>query len=230
MARLPRIDVVDIAQHVIQRGNNRHACFGSECDMAAYASWLQEYSAKFSVEVHAWVFMTNHVHLLLTPRVKSGVSKMMQALGRRYVQYYNYTYQRSGTLWEGRFKSCVVQEENYLLECYRYIELNPVRADMVEHPGDYSWSSYRVNAEGCQSALCTPHHRYLELGNNEQERERTYKEFVLRNTDQENIDEIRHITNSGMALGDERFLDEIESLTKRRVRTRKAGRPSLAQI
>ena len=228
MARLPRIDVVDIAQHVIQRGNNRQACFGSESDMAAYASWLQEYAAKFSVEIHAWVLMTNHVHLLVTPRIKSGVSHMMQSLGRRYVQYYNYTYQRSGTLWEGRYKSCVVQDDLYLLECYRYIELNPVRAGMVAQPRDYSWSSYKVNIYERESAMCTPHPRYLELGQDERERGKVYREFVLSGVDDENINQIRLMTNSGMVLGSERFMDEIESLCGRRVRAKKAGRPCQA--
>ena len=128
MARLPRICLPDIPQHVIQRGNNRQACFGSDEDFAAYAHWLEEYARKFRVAIHAWVFMTNHVHLLLTPESDEGVSRLMQTLGRKYVRYFNYTYKRSGTLWEGRFKSCVVEAENYLLLCQRYIELNPVRA------------------------------------------------------------------------------------------------------
>lgn len=148
MARLPRICLPDIPQHVIQRGNNRQACFGSDEDYAAYAHWLEEYARKFRVAIHAWVFMTNHVHLLLTPETDEGVSRLMQTLGRKYVRYFNYTYKRSGTLWEGRFKSCVVEAENYLLLCQRYIELNPVRAGMVEAPGDYIWSSYRANGLG----------------------------------------------------------------------------------
>ena len=128
MARLPRICLPGIPQHVIQRGNNRQVCFASDEDFAAYAHWLHEYSIKFQVSIHAWGFMTNHVHLLMTPATKDGISKLMQSLGRRYVQYFNYTYKRTGTLWEGRFKSCVVDADNYLLLCQRYIELNPVRA------------------------------------------------------------------------------------------------------
>ena len=121
MARLPRICLPGIPQHIIQRGNNRQACFGSEEDFAAYAHWLDEASPKNRVSIHAWVFMTNHVHLLATPETKDGVSRMMQTLGRQYVRYFNYTYKRTGTLWEGRFKSCVVDAENYLLVCQRYI-------------------------------------------------------------------------------------------------------------
>ena len=227
MARMPRIDVAGMAQHIIQRGNNRQVCFGGEADMAAYAHWLAEYSRKFAVDIHAWVFMTNHVHLLVTPRIKSGVAAMMQALGRRYVQYYNYSYQRSGTLWEGRYKSCVVQDEEYLLQCYRYIEMNPVRADMVRHPGDYSWSSYRVNAEGVISRLCTPHEQYLSLGSDAQARQAAYRTLFIGHLDEEDMSRIRQATNSGMALGNDRFKDEVELLAKRRARPKKSGRPKL---
>jgi len=136
MARLPRICLPGIPQHIIQRGNNRQVCFASEEDFAAYAHWLGEASIKNNVAIHAWVFMTNHVHLLVTPESQDGISRMMQTLGRRYVRYFNYTYKRTGTLWEGRFKSCVVDADNYLLTCQRYIELNPVRANMVEHPAN----------------------------------------------------------------------------------------------
>lgn len=148
MARLPRVCPVGVPQHVIQRGNNRQVCFASEQDFAAYAGWLKEYSKKYQVEIHAWVLMTNHVHLLCTPRTENAVSFMMQSLGRSYVQYFNFRYKRTGTLWEGRFKSCLVQEEIYLSQLYRYIELNPVRAKIVEHPSDYVWSSYQINALG----------------------------------------------------------------------------------
>ncbi len=126
-----------VPQHVIQRGNNRQICFASEQDFSAYAHWLKKYSHKYQVDIHAWVFMTNHVHLLMTAHESYGVSKLMQALGRKYVQYFNHKYKRSGTLWEGRFRSCLVESEKYVLECYRYIELNPVRANMVEAPAQY---------------------------------------------------------------------------------------------
>ena len=230
MARLPRIDVPGLAQHIIQRGNNQQVCFGGEEDMAAYANWLHEYSQKFIVAIHAWVFMTNHVHLLVTPRIKSGVSEMMQSLGRRYVQYYNYSYKRSGTLWEGRYKSCVVQQEDYLLQYYRYIEMNPVRANMVQNPADYRWSSYRINAEGIDSKWCTPHEQYLALGEDEGERLAAYRSLFSGHLDDEIIGRIRKVTNSGMALGNDRFKDEIELLAKRRARPKKAGRPKLEAV
>ena len=124
MPRLPILDAPGVAQHVIQRGNNRQICFGADEDFAAYAAWLREYASKYQVDIHAWVFMTNHVHLLLTAHQPMGASKLMQSLGRKYVQYFNFKYQRTGTLWEGRFRSCLVESESYVLACYRYIELN----------------------------------------------------------------------------------------------------------
>ena len=166
MARLLRVCPVSIPQHVIQRGNNRQVCFASEQDFTAYAGWLKDYSKKYQVDIHAWVLMTNHVHLLCTPRIPNAVSLMMQSLGRHYVRYFNFSYKRTGTLWEGRFKSCLVQEESYLIQLYRYIELNPVRAGMVEQPSDYVWSSYPTNALGKASEICTPHPLYLALGRN----------------------------------------------------------------
>jgi len=164
MTRLSRVSPAGVPVHVIQRGNNRQDCFVSDEDYGAYLNWLKEYSLKYRVDIHAWVMMTNHVHLLCTPRFEGGLSSMMQGLGRRYVQYFNVEYGRSGTLWEGRFKACLIQEERYLLEVYKYIELNPVRAEMVADPGEYRWSSYQVNGLGKASDLCTPHQEYLSLG------------------------------------------------------------------
>ncbi|WP_069471711.1 transposase [Candidatus Marithrix sp. Canyon 246] len=134
MARLVRVSPVDIPQHIIQRGNNRQVCFGNEIDMKAYLHWLKLFSKKYQVSIHVWILMTNHVHLLCTPQKEGTISRMMQSVGRMYVRYYNRNYRRSGTLWEGRFKSSLVQNELYLFELYRYIELNPVRSGMVEEP------------------------------------------------------------------------------------------------
>ena len=134
MARLPRLNPPGVAQHIIQRGNNRQACFLQEEDYSRYLAWLADCSKKFGMDIHAYVLMTNHVHILATPQTEESISKTMQSLGRRYVRYFNYTHQRTGTLWEGRFRSCLVQSERYLLECYRYIELNPVRAVLANDP------------------------------------------------------------------------------------------------
>ena len=149
---------------------------------------------------------------------------MMQALGRRYVQYFNYEYHRSGTLWEGRFKSCLIQEKQYLMEVYRYIELNPVRARMVNTPGEYHWSSYQINGLGKISELCTPHHEYLRLGKNSSDRQHSYCTFLSQRVDDELLKEIRDNTQKGMAVGNDRFKEEIEVMTGRRMTPKKRGR------
>ena len=225
MARLPRVCPVGIPQHIIQRGNNRQVCFASEQDFAAYASWLKDYSKKYQVDIHAWVLMTNHVHLLCTPRADNAVSHMMQSLGRHYVRYFNFSYKRTGTLWEGRFKSCLVQEENYLLQLYRYIELNPVRAGMVEQPSDYVWSSYPINALGKTSVLCTPHPLYLALGSEPIERQSNYRELFKYHVEGKLLEDIRFAANKGMVLGNGQFKADVESLTGRRMTAKKMGRP-----
>ena len=225
MARLPRISPVGVPVHLIQRGNNRHTCFGESEDYSAYLGWLKEYSMKYAVDIHAWVLMKNHVHLLCTPQQDGAVSLMMQSVGRRYVQYFNYQYRRTGTLWEGRYKSCLVQEERYLIEVYRYIELNPVRTEMVQDPGGYVWSSYQINALGKSSDLCTPHSEYLRLGNTQDERIKNYRALFSHLVESDLLEEIRSNTNKGMAIGHDRFKDEIEVLTGRRLKPKKAGRP-----
>ena len=223
MARLPRICLPGIPQHIIQRGNNRQVCFASEEDFAAYAHWLDECAQKHRVAIHAWVFMTNHVHLLATPETEAGISKMMQTLGRHYVRYFNYTYKRTGTLWEGRFKSCVVDAENYLLHCQRYIELNPVRAGMVETPGDYTWSSFRANGLGEQIKLWRPHPIYQSLGKTRTERAVAYRDLFTSQLDGHLLAQIRQASNQGMALGNDKFKEEIARLAGRRVTTIKRG-------
>ncbi|HHH42564.1 MAG TPA: transposase [Gammaproteobacteria bacterium] len=223
MTRLPRICLPGMPQHVIQRGNNRQACFASEKDFAAYARWLREYAERYRVELHAWVFMTNHVHLLMTPETGNGISKLMQSLGRRYVRYFNYTYARTGTLWEGRFKSCIIDAENYLLQCQRYIEMNPVRASMVESPDEYKWSSYRCNGLAQASCLWTPHPVYQALGDTKEIRAKHYRAVFRGHIEEALLKEIRCSVNQGMALGNERFKAEVEALTGRRTTRLKRG-------
>jgi putative transposase len=225
MARLNRLCPIGIPQHIIQRGNNRQVCFVSDEDLATYANLLNDYSAEFGVALHAWVFMTNHVHILATPFDESGVSKMMQALGRRYVRYFNRSYRRSGTLWEGRFKSGVVQSERYLLICQRYIELNPVRAGMVVDPANYRWSSYQAHALGKVITMHNAHPEYLALGASPAERQQRYRELFRAHVDDDLICDIRKAVNKGLALGSECFKDEIERLMGQRVRPGKMGRP-----
>ena len=230
MARLPRVHLAGVPEHIIQPGNNRQVCFACEEDFAAYAHWLRQYSDAFGVHVHAWVFMTNHVHLLCTASDAKGISLMMQSLGRRYVRYFNGQYRRSGTLWEGRFKSCLVQEEHYILAGYRYIEMNPVRAGMVTSPSDYHWSSYASNALGKASALCHPHPSYLALAAKEAERQQAYRDLFQSEVSKAMLLDIRNAIKSGMALGSERFKQEVEALTGRRQQKVKVGRPRKEEI
>ena len=163
MARLPRYRLPGVPQHVIQRGNNRQAIFAQEADYAAYAHWLHAAARQHGLAIHAYVLMTNHVHLLVTPEHQDSIAKTLQSLGRRYVQYFNYTYGRTGTLWEGRYRATVVDAEPYLLTCSRYIELNPVRAGLVKSPAHYRHASYRHNAQGRPDPLITEHEVYRRL-------------------------------------------------------------------
>lgn len=223
MARLPRLCLPGIPHHIIQRGTNRQACFGADDDMAAYASWLDEYARKYAVEVHAWVFMTNHVHLLVTPSSKDGLSRLMQSLGRRYVRYFNHSYGRSGTLWEGRFRSCLVDAEDYLLICHRYIELNPVRAGMVSRPADYHWSSFHANGNGVDSRLISHHPVYLALGSSPSERQARYRHLFDMHIDPSDLKTIREVTHQGLALGSDGFVREVERLAGQRAKPLKRG-------
>jgi putative transposase len=175
MARKPRVDLPGAPQHVVQRGNDRRACFFSPDDYGSYLVALREATLKYGVDVHAYCLMTNHVHLLMTPLERGAISATMQSLGRQYVRLINGRYRRTGTLWEGRFKACVVDSGEYLLSCYRYIELNPVRARVVLDPGDYRWSSYRCNAEGQFDPAVAPHAEYLRLAAEEGARQQAYR-------------------------------------------------------
>jgi len=225
MARALRVSPVGIPQHIIQRGNNRQACFVDEADMKAYLVWLSEYADKYHIDIHAWVLMTNHVHLLCTPQAEGATSNLMQALGRKYVRYFNHTHNRTGTLWEGRYKSCLIQSNDYLLAVYRYIELNPVRAGMVDDPADYTWSSYQCNGLGSTSKLHTPHTVYLDLGGNISSRQEHYRALFLRHSGSTMQEKIRTAITKGLALGDGLFVERIERLTNQQLSPAKRGRP-----
>ena len=225
MARLPRLDLPCIAQHIVQRGNDRQACFADDADYLHYRQELGEAALKHGCALHAYVLMTNHVHLLVTPYAAGAVSKMMQAIGRRYVGCFNARYRRTGTLWEGRFKAALVDSDRYLLTCYRYIELNPVRAGMVAHPADYRWSSHHSNGRGTDEARITPHLCYLALGPSPLERQATYRALFDHSVTYEDTAALRVHTQQQRALGSERFRAQVESLTMRAARVRPRGRP-----
>lgn len=230
MPRRPRIIMPGVPIHIIQRGNNRQACFFAEQDYQFYLDWLKEYSTETHCAIHAYVLMTNHVHLLLTPPEYHSTGDLMKRLGQRYVQYINRTYRRSGSLWEGRYRSCIAQQENYLLICQRYIELNPVRAGMVREPGDYPWSSYRANAQGEKSDFLNQHMVYLQLGPSRKQRAISYQKLFQETLSQTVINEIRQSTNGNVTLGSTQFKEEIRKVLGRRVTPGKSGRPRKSKL
>ena len=229
MPRQPRIFLPGAPLHLVQRGHNRNACFFEEADYRAYLTWLGEALKKTGCALHAYVLMTNHVHLLLTPPDAQAAAQMMVSLGRRYVQYINRTYQRSGTLWESRYKASVVQSEHYLLLCQRYIELNPVRAGMVDDPAEYHWSSYRANALGFDDALLTPHPLYLAIAQAPEERQQSYRALFRNALGAGIMADIQLATRQNQPLGNGHFLDTIATSTGHRREARPRGRPRKQQ-
>jgi len=217
MARLPRFVIPGQPQHVIVRGNNRSEIFCADGDYRFYLEKLKEACDKHQCTVHAYVLMTNHVHLLLTPGSENSIRKSVQMIGRYYVQYFNYCYRRTGTLWEGRYKAALIDSDNYLLTCMRYIEMNPVRAGMVSGPEDYPWSSYVTNANGEFNDLVVPHHEYMRLGLNNNARQIAYRLLFSSQLEDKVIDQIRNATNNAWTLGNEHFKQRIAAQLERRV-------------
>lgn len=209
----------------MQRGNNRLQCFFGEPDYLVFLDLLKACALDAGCQVHAYVMMTNHVHLLVTPHTADAPGAMMKALGQRYVQYVNRRYCRTGTLWEGRYRSSLVQDERYLLTCQRYIELNPVRAQMVAHPSHYGWSSYRANAHGAASDVITPHPLYLQLAHQASSRESAYRALFDSVLPAGVLNKVRRATNGNFALGNKIFIDKMEQAVGRRVSPRPNGRP-----
>jgi putative transposase len=228
MARLPRLTLPGYPHHIIQRGNNRQAIFGSTDDYDTLLGLLEEFARKFGVAIHAYVLMSNHFHLLATPGTAQGVPQMMQALGRSYVRYFNTRHARTGTLWEGRYKSTLIQAERYLLACMVYIDLNPVRAGMVADPADYRWSSHLHYVGRRSDKLVTPHPLYWELGNTPFARDAAYGELVLAGIDSQRQQALTDATLRGWALGEAEYVASLQRRTERRVSKAKAGRPRAA--
>lgn len=217
MARLPRFVIPGQPQHVILRGNNRTEIFRADADYRFYLEKLQLACNKHGCDVHAYVLMTNHVHLLISPKEEQSLPKAMQMLGRYYVQYYNCCYQRTGTLWEGRYRATLIDTETYLLTCMRYIELNPVRAGMVSHPPEYPWSSYHHNALGQLDDLVTPYLEYRRLGKTSEECQAAYRQLFKHHIPEYRVSEIREATNKAWVLGDDRFKLQVQKQLERRV-------------
>ncbi len=230
MARLPRLTLPDYPHHVIQRGNNRQPIFATSADHQRLLDILEESAKKFEVAIHAYVLMSNHIHLLATPQTADGLPLMMQALGRAYVRYFNASQQRSGTLWEGRYKSTLIQSERYLLACMVYIDLNPVRAGLAARAQDYPWSSHGHHIGLRSDRLITPHALFWELGNTPFAREAAYAEMVQAGINPVQQAALTDATLRGWALGEADFVANLQKRTQRRVSKGAAGRPFSVNI
>ena len=225
MARLPRLTLPGYPHHIIQRGNNRQPIFAATADYQVLLDLLDENARKFEVAIHAYVLMTNHVHLLATPQTSDGLPQMMQAVGRRYVRYFNDRQKRSGTLWEGRYRSTLIQTDRYLLACMAYIDLNPVRAGLVAQARDYPWSSHGHYIGQHLDKLVTPHPLYWELGNTPFAREAAYADWVQTGISSVQQQALTDAALSGWALGEPDFVADLQKRTARRVAKGSAGRP-----
>lgn len=210
MPRRPRLVEREVPLHIIQRGNNRQPCFLAESDYLVYLDLLKRAARASDCVIHAYVLMGNHVHVLATPTFRDSPGQMMKAVGERYVRYFNERHERTGTLWDGRFKSCLVHSETYLMVCYRYIELNPTRAGMVSEPLQYRWSSHPANAAGEENQLITPHFIYQALGPDNQARQAAYRALFAQKMGDEHLAALRDATNHNYACGDAMFIKKIE--------------------
>jgi len=225
MARLARISVPGYPYHIIQRGNNRQLIFSSTADRERMLELLAENAALHDVAIHAYVLMDNHFHLLATPQTAHSLPAMMQAVGRRYVRYFNDRQGRSGTLWEGRYKSALVQTERYLLACMVYLDLNPVRAGLVSRPQDYRWSSHAYYVGTHSDRLVTPHALVWELGNTPFARESRYRDLVQAGVTVNQRNALSQSAQSGWVLGDAQFIARLQGATTRRLSRASPGRP-----
>ncbi|CAN5551828.1 transposase [soil metagenome] len=225
MARLPRLTVPGYPHHIIQRGNNRQAIFSSTADYQMLLALLDENAQKFDVALHAYVLMDNHFHLLATPKTAEGLPQMMQAVGRRYVRYFNDSQGRSGTLWEGRYRSTLIDADHYLLACMVYIDLNPVRAGLVKEAASYPWSSHAHYVGLRSDKMITPHALFWTLGNTPFSREAAYAELVAYGITPAQQEALTQAALSGWALGDEKFVANLQKQTSRRLKKTLPGRP-----
>lgn len=225
MARLPRLSLAGLPHHVILRGNNRQCIVQDDVDRQGLLDLLAFHAKDKQVAVHAYVLMDNHLHLLITPEIDGGMSRLMQSVGRAYVKRFNERWGRTGTLWEGRFRSGLVQSEKHLMACMVYIDLNPVRAGMVNRPADYPWSSHRHYVGLSNQRWLTPHALFWALGNTPFAREQAYEALVSQGLQLKHIQDMTDSALKGLALGDPEFLAGLKDKTARRVTSGKRGRP-----
>jgi len=225
MPRKRRFYQPGVPVHVFQRGHNREAVFFDDQDYLAYLRFLKASADALGCLIHAYVLMTNHVHLLVSPTAANDISLLFQGIGRHFVPYINKTYQRRGSLWEGRHKGHILASEDYFLTCMRYIEMNPVRTGMVDHPAQYRWSSYAANAQGIDNAIIQPHELYLLLGKSPEARQAAYRGLFEKAINPDELDLVRASLHSGTPLGNDRFKQQIESVIGCTVGFSKRGRP-----
>ena len=225
MARLPRLTLANMPHHVVQRGNNGGEIFVDAQDRQTMLDLLREMSRRFEVDVHAYVLMPNHFHILLTPKTEQGLPQFMQAVGRSYVRYFNNRHGRSGTLWEGRYRGTVLQAEDWLIPTMISMDLNPVRDGLVQRAGDWPWSSYGASAGLRKDALIAPHPQFWSLGNTPFARDAAYVAAVEAGLDRSTQERISHAALRGWALGDDAFIEKLQQKTARRVTRQSAGRP-----
>ena len=225
MPRRARMYIPGYAYHLVQRGNNRKACFFEEENYRVYLGYMSEVMPRYGISLHAYCLMTNHIHLLITPEHEDSISNLMKVVCSRYGQYINKKYSRTGTLWEGRHKSSAIDAESYLLKCYRYIELNPVAAKMVKRPDEYKWTSYHYHAWGDQNPLISANEFYMDLGQNKKQRCSKYRELFKEALSLEDIHAIRQMAHYSMPLGPDAFIEQIERKTGRRIGFARRGRP-----
>lgn len=224
MARLPRLVIPHQPHHIIQRGNDQQLIFRDNADFQTFLDWLREAAKQYQVLIHAYVLMSNHLHLLATPNDETGLAKMMQWVGRHYVPYFNFKYKRSGTLWQGRFKTSVIDSERYFMVCSRYIELNPVRAGIVHNPVEYHWSSYQHHIGLRADPLITDHALFWALGNTPFEREAAYKALAEQGLSSMELEQMRN-SFKGWVIGSDQFKAQLEKQATRRVAPAPKGRP-----
>ena len=225
MARLPRLVIPNQPHHVIQRGNDRQLIFRDEADYGRFLAWLKEAARFYQVAIHAYVLMPNHIHLLVTPSDNVGLALVMQKVGRFYVPWFNHKYERTGGLFEGRFRTSLIDTERYFLACSRYIELNPVRANLVAAPLDYPWSSYAHHTGVRTDGIVTDHLLYWGMGNTPFQREAAYTELVMQGIPQEEVDFVTASVLKNQPLGSDAFKSELERKTRRQILPAKRGRP-----
>ncbi len=229
MARKPRLFVTGIPNHVVQRGNNKNPIFFSNKDYFFFLEVLKEARSKYPCFIYGYCLMPNHFHLLIQPKAKHNISMLIKFLGAKYVRYINKIYKRSGTLWEGRFKSSLVDKERYFLACLRYIELNPVRAGIVNSPGLYQWSSYRFRARGILDPILDLDAWYFGLSSNPLERQAKYRKFVDALNSEKDFNLIREMTKKNGLIGGEEFRERLEKLIGIKLVFRPPGRPAIAE-